>query len=292
MDILYKRLSELPVTVVSDLWNASFEGYMVNASMPLERFLARVTNDELCLKRSLACYVDGQPAGIILNSFRELEGITIARNGGTAIGPDHRGKGLGKTMMEYNLALYKEEQVKRAYLEAISTNAPAIRLYESVGYSIVDRLLIMTCEQLRLDDGGSGRSAYSVVRGHAAEVLAIPYYSSGVVWQSDVPNLKDAECVKVYDGDEQVGYGLFKRTFDDKGVLAGITLFRCEAAPGRRDAGDVIRAALYAILQPKDRCRRTAFNIRATQEELVRILQEIGFTGSMEQVLMLWEPEI
>lgn len=271
------------------MWNASFEGYVVNASMPLERFLTRITNDELCLKRSLACYVNGLPAGIVMNSFRELGGITIARNGGTAIGPDYRSKGIGKKLMEHNLALYEEERVKRAYLEAISTNAPAIRLYKSVGYSIMDRLLIMASEQLRRDTSRSGQTDFSVVRGHAAEVLAIPFYRSGEVWQTDIPNLKEAECVKVFAGQELAGYGLFKRTFNEKGMLTAITLFRCEAAPGRVDAGDIIRAALNEILQPDCGCKRMAFNIRASDEELVHILQEWGFAVTMEQVLMLRE---
>ncbi|WP_436756478.1 hypothetical protein, partial [Streptomyces sp. URMC 124] len=59
--ITYKPLSELPIREVSELWNHSFEGYMVNASMPLDRFIARIGNDGLCLERSLACYVDGIP---------------------------------------------------------------------------------------------------------------------------------------------------------------------------------------------------------------------------------------
>src|SRR5690625_1297225 len=98
--ITYKPLSELPIREVSELWNHSFEGYMVNASMPLDRFIARIGNDGLCMERSLACYMDGVPAGIVMNGFREEDGVKIARNGGAGIDPAFRGKWMGRMMTE------------------------------------------------------------------------------------------------------------------------------------------------------------------------------------------------
>lgn len=288
--ITYKPLSELPIREVSELWNHSFEGYMVNASMPLDRFIARIGNDGLCMERSLACYMNGVPAGIVMNSFREEDGVQIARNGGTAIAPDFRGKGIGKNMMEKNAELYEEQGVHRAYLEAISTNAPAIRLYESVGYDIIDRLLIMTNEQsMEQQRAQDASSRYTLVRGLAAEAASVDFYRSGEVWQTDASGIKDGECVIVYEGEEQVGFGLFKRVFDARGRLAAITLFRCEAAPGHPDAEAVMKTAVLEMVQPGYTCKRSAFNIRASHQELVNVLQELGFTSTMEQVLMVHE---
>lgn len=231
MNITYKPLSELPIKQASELWNKSFEGYIVNSSMPLDRFIARIGNDGLCMERSLACYVDGQPAGIVMNGFREYDGVLIARNGGTAIAPDYRGKGLGKAMMDANSAIYEEHGVQRAYLEAISTNEPAIKLYESVGYTLVDRLLIMGMEQAVMEPIVN-HTSYRTTRGLAIEAQGVPFYYPGEVWQTDIPNMKDGESVLVHDGDDLVGYGLFKRSFDEQGKVTGITLFRFEAAPG------------------------------------------------------------
>jgi predicted GNAT family acetyltransferase len=262
---------------------------MVNASMPLDRFIARIGNDGLCMERSLACYMDGVPAGIVMNGFREEDGVKIARNGGTAIAPDFRGKGIGKIMMEKNAELYVEQGVRRAYLEAISTNAPAIRLYESVGYEIIDRLLIMTNEQPMEQRAQNTHSPYTRVRGLAAEAASVAFYRSGEVWQTDASSIKDGESVIVYEGEEQVGFGLFKRVFDVKGSLAAITLFRCEAAPGHPDAEAVMKTAVLEMIQPGYACKRSAFNIRASHKELVNVLKELGFTSSMEQVLMVHE---
>ncbi|MGV2788515.1 GNAT family N-acetyltransferase, partial [Clostridium perfringens] len=126
----------------------------------------------------------------VMNSFREEDGVKIARNGGTAIAPDFRGKGIGKNMMEKNAELYEEQGVRRAYLEAISTNAPAIRLYESVGYEIIDRLLIMSNVQLpEQQSGQNAPSPYTQVRGLAAEAASVAFYRSGKVWQTDASSI-------------------------------------------------------------------------------------------------------
>jgi len=288
--VTYQPLSELPIRQVSELWNHSFEGYIVNASMPLDRFIARIVNDGLCLERSLACYVDDVPAGIVMNSFRGEDGNLIARNGGTAIAPEFRGQGIGKKMMEKNAELYIEQGVRRAYLEAISTNEPAIQLYKSVGYEIIDRLLIMTNElAIDLQSTQETLSKYTLVRGVAAEAASVAFYQSGEVWQADVTGIKDGECVIIFEGEEQVGFGLFKRVFDAKGHLTAITLFRCEAAPGHPDAVAVLRAAILEMMQPGYACKRSAFNIRTSHKELVDVLKSFGFISSMEQVLMLKE---
>ena len=85
----------------------------------------------------------------------------------------------------------------------------------------------MTNEQPpELQDAKNTRSPYTLVRGLAAEVASVAFYRSGEVWQTDASSIKDGECVIVYEGEEQVGFGLFKRVFDASGSLA---LLRCFA---------------------------------------------------------------
>lgn len=101
--------------------------------------------------------------------------------------------------------------------------------------------------------------------------------------------IKDGECVIVLEGEEQVGFGLFKRVLDAKGRLTAITLLRCEAAPGHPDAVAVMRVAIQEMIQPGYACKRSAFNIRTSHKELVDVLKDLGFTSSMEQGLMVHE---
>jgi GNAT superfamily N-acetyltransferase len=289
MNITFRPLSELPVGDVSELWNQSFENYFVPAALPLDRFMVRVANEGLALQHSLACYVDGEPAGLVMNGFREFDGRKLAWNGGTAIKPAFRGKGIGKVMMQRNLQLYEEQGVQQANLEAIAHNEYAIRLYESVGYSQIDRLLIMSTEQPIPDMDDSYEHSYHVALGMAAEAARLPFYKEGEVWQAGIPSMRDGESVAIFDGEDAAGYALYRRTFSPEGSLTGIILYRLEVAPGWTDATGVIRAALQEVWQPGDNCRRSAFNIRASNTVLVELLSEMGLATNMEQVLMVRE---
>ncbi|WP_127496798.1 GNAT family N-acetyltransferase [Paenibacillus glycanilyticus] len=289
MNVTFRALSELPVIEVNALWNQSFEGYLVPAALPLDRFIGRTASEGLSFEYSLACYVDGEAAGLVMNGLREYDGRTLAWNGGTAIKPAFRGKGIGKALMMRNLQLYEELSVDQAYLEAISQNTNAIRLYESIGYRQTDRLLIQSTEQPIPDMDDTYEHPYQIALGMAAEAARLPFYSQGEVWQAGLPSLKDGESVAVFDGGEAAGYALYRRTFNPNGDLTGIVLYRVEAAPGRTDAKEVMAAALHEVWQPGESCRRSAFNIRASNGVLVELLAEMGLVTTMEQVLMVRE---
>ena len=47
---------------------------------------------------------------------------------------DHRGRGLGKVLMEETLSSLLKKRIKRSYLEVDITNSPAINLYKKYGF--------------------------------------------------------------------------------------------------------------------------------------------------------------
>ncbi|MCM3782174.1 GNAT family N-acetyltransferase [Neobacillus mesonae] len=284
--ITYKPLSELSVNMVSELWNRSFKDYLVDASMPLDRFIDRVANEGLSLERSFACYADEVPAAIVMNGFRQVGGSLTAWNGGTAVMPAFRGRGMGKALMEYNQALYKAEEVKLATLEAISSNRSAIQLYKGQGYSVIDRLKLLTCNKLNAIALVPEDNTYDINRCPAAEAAAIPWYQASDVWQAGLQSLRSGECVLAAKENQIVGYGLIRRNYDSTGNVAGITLYRLETAPGDVDEKAVLSAILKEIWQPGLVCKRTAFNIPASKTLQLSLLERLGFDETMEQVLM------
>lgn len=48
------------------------------------------------LENSLAIYVDGEPAGFVMNGVRDVDGKKLAWNGGTGIAPVFRGQVLAE----------------------------------------------------------------------------------------------------------------------------------------------------------------------------------------------------
>ncbi|WP_261300751.1 GNAT family N-acetyltransferase [Paenibacillus andongensis] len=289
--MIFKKMSELSAEDMVALWNKGFEGYFLNSTLNLDKFLSRTVNEGLSLEHSLVVYENSDPIGFVMNGFRVIEGKRVAWNGGTGIAPENRGKGIGKKLMERNLQLYHEQGVDTALLEALIQNKAAIKLYQSVGYSITEQLI---CLQQAEDLDASllqpnSPSGYVTRRGLPVEAKGLSFYRHLSAWQTQWASMKDGECVIVSDeGDEVVGYALFKRIFGEEGNLATIALYQCESIPGRADAEDILKAALSEVYAPfSSSCKRITMNIRDSNKELIGLLERLGFTRFVEQMYMI-----
>ena len=65
-------------------------------------------------------------------------GVGAIQNVGVV--PRHRGKGLGRALLHLALAGYQRFGLTRADLEVTAANAPALNLYKSEGFKIVELL--------------------------------------------------------------------------------------------------------------------------------------------------------
>ncbi|SDN70043.1 Ribosomal protein S18 acetylase RimI [Paenibacillus sp. yr247] len=285
----YKKMSELSAEDILTLWNKGFEGYFVNLTMNLDRFLLRVVSEGLSLEHSLAVYANGEPIGFVMNGFRFIEGKKVAWNGGTGISPEHRGKGIGKKLMERNFQLYREQGVDIAFLEALIQNESAVNLYQYVGYEITEQLISLQHTEV-LDASllaPTNPRCYITKRGQPLEVRGLSFYKHFSAWQTQWASMKEGECLIVSNDDEAVGYALFKRIFGEDGNLTTIVLYQCESIPDRTDAVDILKAALNELYAPLSfSCRRLAMNLRDSNKELIELLESLGFTSFVEQVHM------
>ncbi|MNI61438.1 hypothetical protein D3C73_1167100 [compost metagenome] len=68
--------------------------------------------------------------------------------------------------------------------------------------------------------------------------------------------------------------------------MVGITLYRCEAMPGRKDGEAIMMAALHELWGSEPDCKRSAMNIPAKNKALIHLLEQLNFEVIMEQVLM------
>lgn len=288
--MIFKKMSELSAEDMVALWNKGFEGYFLNSTLNLDKFLSRTVNEGLSLEHSLVGYENSDPIGFVMNGFRVIEGKRVAWNGGTGIATEHRGRGIGKKLMERNLQLYREQGVDIALLEAIIQNKAAIKLYQSVGYRITEQLICLqhtdSLNASLLQPSGS--SQYVTKRGLPVEVKGLSFYRQLSAWQTQWASMKDGECIIVSDeGDEVVGYALYKRIFGEDGNLASIALYQCESIPGQSDAEDIFKAALREVYAPLSSYKRITMNIRDSNKEFIGLLESLGFTTFVVQVHMI-----
>jgi ribosomal protein S18 acetylase RimI-like enzyme len=136
MAFTFTPVSGFGLAPTAELMNRAFADYMVKFQLtePVLWHLARL--DSVDFNASCVVQVDGQPAGAALVARR---GWT-SRVAGMAILPEARRKHAGRALMEYLLAEAKQRGERTMVLEVIEQNAPALRLYESIGFQRVRRL--------------------------------------------------------------------------------------------------------------------------------------------------------
>lgn len=116
-------------------FNQAFSDYdipMYLSKSAFERKIIRKTN--IKFQQSVGSYLDNRLVGFIFNTIDEYEGKKSAYNGGTGVIPEYRGNQLTFRMYEHLVPKFKDSGIQQCVLEVISTNKPAIRAYEKIGF--------------------------------------------------------------------------------------------------------------------------------------------------------------
>ncbi|MFS0557590.1 GNAT family N-acetyltransferase [Brevibacillus sp. 179-C9.3 HS] len=294
--ITIKRMSDCTFAEVTKAWNRGFEGYFIEFTMTEEMLVQRLGGEGYVLSLSVVAFDGTEPIGVVASGMRTIAGRKVAWNGGTGVATEYRRQGVGKQLMDATLDVYREAGVEVATLEALSQNTKAIALYEQKGYEVVDRLLFLQQNGPLAENAFQTnlQADYQVRRILAPEAAMLPFYVTDVPWQNYWLNLRDAQAVLVEDREGQaVGYAMYKCSVNEEDKVSGIVLRQCVAQPERPDAQDILKTALAHVYGPLEHdCRRSTFNLRASDTSLVDILEAAGFVPSeTEQVYMVKQME-
>lgn len=284
--IRIKQMKECTFDQVLTTWNEGFEGYEVNMKMDLNRFLNRLTQDGLSVDHSFVAFKEDKPVGLVLHGVKKWNGKQVVWNGGTGIIPSERGKGVGVRLIDHAFSYYKQLGIDVALLEAIATNERAIKLYEKMGYSIIDRVAFLKANSLE-EDVLLESEHLQVEELHASKVQALPFYSWGIPWQNDFDRVPFGQSFIISEAEKPVAYGLVRQTFDDNGNVNGIYLYQFEVAKEKATDKVFISQALNKILHPSyENCLRTVINFSTKNPLIMDTFKEAGFEIILEQVSM------
>lgn len=249
-------------------WNEGFQDYSVHIQMEMDGFLKMMNSKRLSPAFSFIVYDGGKPVGIVLNGIQKLEGTKTAYNGGTAVHPSYRKRGVGRLLVHSSLSMYEKENASVAALEAISDNHPAIALYESYGYQVVDHLHIM-----KSTPGGRSPETLNRLEPMKEGEWKEQKFEGAYPWQNQSFSIEKGEFFKVMDGEAIIGRLLISR--NDQGR---ITLFQLQSEKRGEECLRTLRSSY-----PDDII--TAFNIPERNPAYVALKQE-GFDTKMQQVWM------
>ena len=288
-----KRLVECTIEEGVEAWNTGFEGYYFDATTTADKFINRLVQEGLSPNLSIVAFKDKKPIGIVKNGIRECNGKKLAWNGGTGVALEFRNKGIGKILMEATLAILKEEKVDYATLEAISDNQKAIKLYEKMGYEVVDSLEYLSLKGAKVNNYLSDYAKnYKVERAVPQQIGNLSFYKGMNPWQTQWQSAKEGEAfiVKATSG-SPIGYAYYRRVFDSEGKHINTVLYQCEAEPGREDAEGIIKCLLNEVFGTfTDDINRVIPNLPIGKSKTTHsILKEMGFEAITSQVYMIKE---
>jgi ribosomal protein S18 acetylase RimI-like enzyme len=172
------------------IFTAGYEGYFMPIVIDAGsfRFMARSFDYDLDASR------------VVLDASASVGLVVVARRGengwigGVAVVPARRGTGLGRRLMEAAAAEARTRGVKRLWLEVLVQNAPAIGLYEQLGYARVRELEVWALDGFHERRREGTPAATRDATGRVRERLP---------WQradETVANTDDAEAVSTKSG--------------------------------------------------------------------------------------------
>lgn len=232
------RLTVLPADSVTSaelcaLFNRCYADYFVPIQLTPEAFASMAVSYDLDLAASVVGLAQDAPAGCALLGVRGRHGWI----GGMGVTPEARGGGHGRALMLAVLEAARARGLARVDLEVLVQNAPAIRIYETLGFR--DRRLLDVWT--RAPGAPPPRAEDAAVEPlGVAECLArhAVLHAAPAPWQRDLPSLERAAArlaaLGVREGGAIAAYALYhaegaKLHLLDLGAAPGLPGSRLDA---------------------------------------------------------------
>jgi GNAT superfamily N-acetyltransferase len=197
---------------LAELFTASFEGYAMPMEIDEQAFRTMTVLFDFDLDASRVALRDGRPIGLVNLGVRGPAGWI----GGTGVVPEERRKGIGEQLMRAVHESARAAGVDEIWLEVISSNAPAIALYEKLGYVHVRDL-----ELWRLDSGPTA-SAARAVPAATAHARVVELRRAPEPWQRADVVVERVLAVEPRRGLETAGGAVVLRVTDHAVVVEQI----------------------------------------------------------------------
>lgn len=132
--------SQYSIEELTDAYNQTRIDYIVPMPMSPKRLQAYVDTYDISLEDSVVA-LDEHNALIALSML----GVREKRSWITRLGvvPDNRRGGIGRKLMDYMIERSQMRGLDTIYLEVITGNEPAYRLFTSLGFETIRELLIL-----------------------------------------------------------------------------------------------------------------------------------------------------
>lgn len=281
MSVTIMNAERVPVSLLTLLWNEGFSNYYVPMQLGDDRLGALIEREAISLADSHVAMLDGEPVGFVLTGIRWRDGRMLGFDGGTAVLPWARGRGIGRQLMQRFIDHLQEIGAEEAVLTVVSANQPAIKLYEQLGFERTRDLICMRA--VAVNPLARERVTGLVFRKclpTEVQYLALRCYQHRPEWQNDCSGSKEqkANAIIAELNGKPVGYAIYQEA-------QSILLYQLGVLPEYRQNG-IGSQLLQSILQASGTCRVSYLNHPKEETAATDFLLHRGFESFLEQVEM------
>lgn len=260
----------------------SFSDYLVPFQLSEQQFRNHIRLNAVDLNRSIGCFDDGELVGLSLNGFGNWNNVPTVYDAGTGVIPSHRKRGISESMFRTMLPIFQNEGYKQCLLEVISTNVPALKLYEKLGFERTRDLYLMQCSELNAHRGYADGIEYRDIDSPNMSLMC-SFGDGKPSWQNSTEAIERSILMKhvvgAFDGDECVGYIAFSAGVGRVAQIAVRPEFR------RRGIGTQLLVRMSAETRPGYDLQ--VINIDAGITDAVEFFRSLGFEAVLTQHEML-----
>lgn len=185
MDI--RRLNTVSLDELLITFNSAFADYIIPFKLDKDQLLFKIKSESIDLNWSLGAFHNNSLIGVILHGLRSINGKHEMYNAGTGVLPYYRGQGIVKKSYDHILPQLGDNNIQCVKLEVISTNFPAIRAYEKIGFE-TQRKLLCFGGTLKMKNLVSEYQIKNLSRFNWDEFL--PFWDIKPSWQNSVEALE------------------------------------------------------------------------------------------------------
>lgn len=204
-----QSLSSVSLTELTQAFNKAFSDYFVPLQLSEEAMAVKLRSESIDLRYSIGAFEDNQLKGFILHGIDTWSGRRAVYNAGTGVVPACRGKGLTRQLYATIVPQLKAEGMVEHQLEVIEQNAPAIRVYEKVGFT---RTRTLSCFKGKVEGAPDPALSFEEVTTPDFEAYRV-YWNYTPTWQNDSPAVELAldahKIVELRKDGERVAYAIY-----------------------------------------------------------------------------------
>lgn len=278
----FKHFEEQYIGALYEAFIASFSSHQVSFKPSFQAFRIRVLHKLSIDPKLSVLAMDGDKcAGFVLQTINKYEGKVTAYNGGTGVVPEYRSNHLALKMLDFVIPELAKKNTERVLLEVVSSNVPAIKTYEKIGfnyrktykcYKLVDSL----AELRQLDKGTQIRKIkspdFSLYKTLADITPSFIDYDHQIA-----RNLENEIILEVTAERKTVAYCIFQPH------LGRISQMGVKSANRQQGIGS---ALLKQVQLLSERPELTLINVPQDYQPMQLFLEALGFQNQVDQYEM------